>query len=48
MIVRSGVINPSIKLDHSQAPLLLLLVLELLAAKGSTFTVVEPVMPFLE
>ena len=44
MIVKSGVINPSIKLDHSQLPLLNL---ALLTAKGSTVTVVAPLIPFL-
>ena len=44
VIVKSGVINPSIKLDHSQLPPLFL---ALLTAKGSTVTVVAPLIPFL-
>ena len=41
-----GLINPSIKLDHSQMPLLAVL-LELETAKGSTVTLADPLVPSL-
>ena len=48
LIGRNSVINPSIKLDHSQfLSLLLLPFLVFVTANGSTLTVVDPFIPFL-
>ena len=47
LIGRNSVINPSIKLDHSQFLPCLLPPLLFVTANGSTLTVVDPFIPFL-
>ena len=48
IIVKNGIINPSIKLDHSQFLCLLLMPLLLfVTANGSTLTLASPLIPFL-